>query len=219
VPLAPVPTCLVVSWEGVYVPHRDGWHEAKLGRLAPLGPLRRPATSGAPAGRSLGPSTYCIGLEATQAFWPRLLRAAWRYGLGRGVRQVVLLGDGGEWLWTGGRALRLPGVQVIEILHFYHASEYLADVARLVFPTGPVRQQTWLAAVRHRRRRPGPHRPGLFHHPCAAHGLSPLRRPGLAPRLRPGGTRVQACGPAAPGAGRRALGPARQPAGRHLAGA
>jgi hypothetical protein len=157
VPVAQVPTTLVLSRDGVYVPHRDGWYEAKLGRIALLEPLHRPDASGAAVVRALGPSTYCLGLEATEAFWPRLLREAWRRGLGRGVRQVVLLGDGGEWIWTGGRAhLALPGVQVIEILDFSHASEYLADVARLVFPTCPLRRQTWLAAVRHRLRHAGP---------------------------------------------------------------
>jgi Uncharacterised protein family (UPF0236) len=156
VPTARVPATLVVSMDGVYVPHRDGWYEAKLGRIAALGSLRRREVQ-APPLRALGPSTYCIGLEATEAFWPRLMREAWRRGLGRGVRQVVLLGDGGEWIWVGGRAhLALPGVQVIEILDFYHASAYLADVARLVFPACPVRQQTWLAAVRHRLRHEGP---------------------------------------------------------------
>jgi hypothetical protein len=156
VPRAPLPATLLVSVDGVFVPHRDGWHEAKLGRLATLGPRCRPEADGAPAARALGPSTYCIGLEATEAFWPRLLREAWRRGLGRGVRQVVLLGDGGEWIWLGGRALRLPGVEVIEILDFYHASEHLAEVARVVFPRCPLRQQTWLAAVRRRLRHEGP---------------------------------------------------------------
>lgn len=157
VPPARVPPTLVVSMDGVYVHHRDGWHEAKLGRIALLGPLPRPVPGAAPPVRPLGASTYCIGLESTEAFWPRLLREAGRRGLGRGVRQVVLLGDGGEWIRTGGRAhLTLPGVQVIEILDFYHASEYLADVARLVFPACPLRQQTWLAAVRHRLRQAGP---------------------------------------------------------------
>jgi hypothetical protein len=176
VPLARVPTCLVVSMDGVYVPHRDGWYEAKLGRIATLGPRRRPDPSGAAVARALGPSTYCIGLEATEAFWPRLMREAWRRGLGRGVRQVVLLGDGGEWIWVGGRAhLSLPGVQVIEILDFYHASEYLADVARLVFPACPLRQQTWLAAVRHRLRHEGP--------TPVQRALSRLRPPSPAARM------------------------------------
>jgi len=156
VPQADLPATLLVSMDGVFVPHRDGWHEAKLGRLAALGPRPSGDAAGLQALRPLGPSTYCIGLEATEVFWPRFLREAWRCGLGRGVRQVVLLGDGGEWIWLGGRALRLPGVEVIEILDFYHASEYLAEVARLVFPTCPLRQQTWLAAVRHRLRHEGP---------------------------------------------------------------
>jgi hypothetical protein len=102
VPRAQVPTTLLVSVDGVFVPHQDGWHGAKLGIPATLGYLISGDAEVARAVRVLGRSTYCIGLEATEAFWPRFLREAWRRGLGRGVRQVVLLGDGGEWIWLGG---------------------------------------------------------------------------------------------------------------------
>ena len=45
---------------------------------------------------------------------------------------------------------------MVEILDCSHASEHLAEVARLAFPACPLRRQTWLAAVRHRVRHEGP---------------------------------------------------------------
>jgi hypothetical protein len=157
VPQAQVPALLQVTLDGVLVPHGDGWHEAKLGRLAALGPRTRWDHQAQRAVLALGPSTYCVGLEPAEVFWPRVRREAWRAGLGRGVQIVVLLGDGAEWIWLAGRTyLGLAGVQVIEILDFYHACQHLATVARAVFPACPLRQQTWLAAVRHRLRHQGP---------------------------------------------------------------
>jgi hypothetical protein len=152
-----VPALLLVTLDGVLVPHCTGWQEAKLGRLAPLGPTARwdPVTQRPML--PLGPSTYCVGLEPAEAFWPRVAREAWRRGLGRGVRTVVLLGDGAEWLWLAGRThLALRGVQVVEILDFYHAVQHLATAAQAVFGHAPLRAQTWLAAVRHRLRHQGP---------------------------------------------------------------
>lgn len=154
---APAPSTLLVMMDGVLVPHQDGWHEAKLGRLAPLGPGTVWDQEAQRAVLALGPSTYCVGLESADRFWPRLTREAWRAGLGRGVRTVVLLGDGAEWIWLAGRThLGLAGVHLVEILDFYHACEHLATAARAVFPTCPLRQRTWLAAVRHRLRHQGP---------------------------------------------------------------
>jgi hypothetical protein len=141
----------------VLVPHGAGWQEAKLGRLAALGPATDWEAETQRAVLRLGPSTYCVGLEAAEAFWPRLGREACRRGLGRGVRVVVLLGDGAEWIWLAGRThLARAGVQLIEILDFYHACEHLATVAQAVFGRCPLRAQTWLAAVRHRLRHHGP---------------------------------------------------------------
>jgi hypothetical protein len=156
-PPAAVPAILLVGVDGVLVPHGTGWQEAKLGRLAALGPATDWDAETQREVLRLGPSTSCVGLEAAEVFWPRLGREACRRGLGRGVRVVVLLGDGADWIWLAGRThLALPGVHLIEILDFYHACEHLATVAHVVFGRCPLRAQTWLAAVRHRLRHQGP---------------------------------------------------------------
>jgi hypothetical protein len=150
------PALLLVSVDGVLVPERDGWHEAKVGRLAALGP---PGQQDAKTGRRtlrLGPSRYCVGLEEAEHFWPRVARAAVRCGLGRGVRTVVLLADGAEWIWLAGRTqLALAGVEVVEIVDYYHACEHVGTVASAVFSHSPRRRQAWLVPLRRRLRDQG----------------------------------------------------------------
>jgi len=121
-----------------------------------LGPaVRREPKRGRLSWR-LGASTYCVGLEEAQRFWERLAREAVRAGLGRGVRTVVLLADGAAWIWLAGRTqLGLPGVEVVEIVDYYHACEHLGTVASAVFPHSPLRRHAWLVPLRRRLRDQG----------------------------------------------------------------
>ncbi len=157
VPGQDVPPLLLVSLDGVLVPERDGWHEAKVGRVGPLGPAVQHDRKTGRATLRLGRSTYCVGLEEAQHFWPRLAREAVRCGLGQGVRVVVLLGDGAEWIWKQGRTqLGLRGVEVVEILDLYHACEHLGTVASAVFARTPLRRTAWLTPLRRQLRDQGP---------------------------------------------------------------
>src|SRR5579875_718699 len=150
------PPVLLVSVDGVLAAERDGWHEVKVGRLGPLGPrVQRDRKTGRPFLR-LGPSTYCVGLEEARVFWVRVAREAHRVGLGRGVRTVVLLGDGADWIWRHGRAhLGLSGVEVVEIVDYFHACEHLGTVASAVFARTPVRHRAWLVPLRQQLRDQG----------------------------------------------------------------
>jgi hypothetical protein len=152
-PTTAAPAVLLVSVDGVLVPERDGWHEAKVGRLAALGPTVQHDRKTGRAIWQLGPSTYCVGLEEADRFWRRVAREAVRCGLGRGVRTVVLLADGAEWIWLAGRTqLGLAGVDVVEIVDYYHACEHLGTVAAAVFSHSPVRRHAWLVPLRRRLR-------------------------------------------------------------------
>ena len=153
----PVPPLLVVELDGVLVHAPTAWMEMKVGRVAPVGPTLVVDQESGDTHLALGPSSYCAGLESASAFWPRLTREAWRAGLGRGVRVVVVLGDGADWLWRQARCqLRVPGVEVVEIVDFYHVSEHLATVAAAVFSTNKVRASDWLDRLCHLLRHQGP---------------------------------------------------------------
>lgn len=178
VPPEAVPARLLVAVDGVHAPLRDGYHEAKVGRVGALGPAQRvdPAT-----GRALfvlGDSTFCVGLESGEAFFPRLTREAWRAGFTRGVRQVVCLGDGARWIWQQMRTqFSQPGVEVVEIVDVQHASAHLAEVATAVFGEGALPARSWWAAHQQALLRQGPA-------PILAALAALLARPDLAEEAR-----------------------------------
>jgi hypothetical protein len=157
VPATAVPTCIVVEIDGVHTPLRDGYHETKVGRVAVLGPRVRTDPETGRASLVLHTSTFCTGLEHVEDFLPRLYREAVRAGFGRGVRQVVLLGDGATWILPRLETLfTQPGVEVIAIVDFFHAAEHLAEVATALYGPGTLQARTWLAVQQHALLHQGP---------------------------------------------------------------
>ncbi len=150
----PAVDTLVVELDGGMVHLRQAWSELKAGRVAPLGPKLVADPDSGDHYLALGPSCYCAGVESCDVFWPRLVREAVRAGLGRTIQRVVVLADGAEWIWHQARCqLGLPGVEVVEILDFFHASQHLAQVGSAVYgPESEVGRQ-WLdrqcQALRH----------------------------------------------------------------------
>jgi hypothetical protein len=68
----------------------------------------------------------------------------------------VLLGDGADWIWRQGRLqLRAAGVEVVEIVDFYHACEHLGTLAKAVFGPGSLRAHDWLDRQAHLLRHQG----------------------------------------------------------------
>jgi hypothetical protein len=75
-------------------------------------------------------STSYVGTFAGSSALGVLLRQeATRRGWER-AQQVVFLGDGATWVWEVAR-LNFPGA--IQILDFYHATEYVGELASLLF--------------------------------------------------------------------------------------
>jgi hypothetical protein len=173
VPAEAVPTVLVMAVDGVLVHERSGWRELKVGRLAARGPGLVRTAEEDDVHLAWGASTYVAGLEEADRFWPRVMREAVRVGWGRGVRTVVLLGDGADWIWRQGRThLRAAGVEVVEIVDFYHACEHLGTVAKAIFGPGSLRASDWLDRqahlLRHQGVRPIRHALGALRPPSAA---------------------------------------------------
>jgi len=144
-------TLVVVEVDGVQVHLRDGWHEMKVGRVAPLGPgLRHHADSGR-THLALGPSVCCAGLETAELFWYRVAAVAGGGGLGRTTRTVVVLADRADWIWT--RAAPFvggPGREVVEIVDIYHAYEHLWMVGNAVFGRDTLPARVWVARLKDR---------------------------------------------------------------------
>ena len=143
---------LAVAVDGVQVPHRDGWHEIKVGTLAPLGPGVQADAQTRRTHLAWGPASYCAGSEEAEVFWWRIYAEACRRGLGTpAVRTVIVLGDGAEWIWQRARHfLGRTGVEVVEIVDIYHAYEYLWSVGNAVFGTGSTQAAGWVQPLKDR---------------------------------------------------------------------
>lgn len=141
-PVVAAPGQLVVESDGVMVRYLSGWHEVKLGLVGGLvdGELRA--------------VSYTAARETAEQFGPRLLAEAARRGAleivgwtgpvtGRGLaqlRRVAILGDGAIWIWN------LAGDyfgERIEIIDFYHTSEYVWDVAKALYGEGTAATKEW----------------------------------------------------------------------------
>jgi Uncharacterised protein family (UPF0236) len=141
-------TDVVVAVDGCQVPLDDGWHEMKVGRVAPLGPaLRHEARSGRTF-LAWGPSVCCAGLESAEDFWYRVYVTACQGGLSQQTRRVVVLGDGAEWIWN--RAAHFvggPDIIVVEIVDIYHAYDHLWAMGRALWDT-PEAVSAWVEPLK-----------------------------------------------------------------------
>jgi hypothetical protein len=75
-------------------------------------------------------TTWVAGFESASDFGPRLRDEAVRRGLHK-AQKVVFLGDGASWIWELARNY-FPDATCI--LDFWHASEYLAEMSKLMNP-------------------------------------------------------------------------------------
>ena len=154
-PVDAAPGQLLVETDGVMVRYRQtGWHEVKIGLVA-----------GWVDGALAAPS-YVAAREGAAAFGDRLLGEAARRGAleivgweggrtGAGLavlRDVLILGDGARWIWT--LAAEHFGARR-EVVDFYHASEHLWTVARLLESEGTAVAAEWGAARCHELRHDG----------------------------------------------------------------
>jgi hypothetical protein len=90
-----------------------------------------------------GPITYVAGLLTAADFGVQLYAEAMRRGVER-ARQVVILGDGAQWIWRLAEE-HFPGA--IQILDFWHASQHVWKVAQAVWGEGSARTAEWAEAV------------------------------------------------------------------------
>lgn len=84
-------------------------------------------------------TTYVGAIElATECGW-RIYGEAERRGLRRAA-QVIILGDGAQWIW-GLAAEHFPGA--IQIVDLYHAREHLSDLSKLSYGPESIKAVRW----------------------------------------------------------------------------
>jgi len=154
----PIPL-FYLSADGTGVPMRREELEGRAGRQADGSAKTREAKLGCVFTQTITDedgqplrdpdSTSYVGTFAGACDLGILLRQeARRRGLGR-AQQVVFLGDGALWVWEIAR-LNFP--DAVQILDFYHASEYVGELAALLFPTDETerlrQRERWLTRMK-----------------------------------------------------------------------
>lgn len=124
------PERLSVSIDGAMVTTREaGWKETRLGGCSTT--VERP-TSKTPAGVSLHAHeiSFVADLNPAEPFGCLLWLEAYRRGVTQ-AHEVVVIGDGADWIWRLAEE-HFPGAT--QIVDWYHASQYLWTAAHAIYP-------------------------------------------------------------------------------------
>jgi hypothetical protein len=130
----PVPARLYVAMDGVRILEVGGeGKEAKVGVVRPehhttTGDLR-PASA-----------SYIASFAPAEAFGPRLALEAHRRGL-EGAAEVVVLGDGADWIWNLASEHFPEATQIVD---WYHASERVWELGRARYGEGTTAAARWV---------------------------------------------------------------------------
>jgi hypothetical protein len=116
----------------------EGWKEAKLGAIYTTRTHLAKKAGKAPAVRAEQHS-FVADLSEAEAFG----RLVWLEAGRRGVlvaKEVVVMGDGSHWIWN---LAADPFPQAVQIVDWYHASQYLWNVAHACYGEGTVNAIAW----------------------------------------------------------------------------
>jgi hypothetical protein len=132
--------------------HTDGaWHDIKVATFFPGLPPSAKTAEKRPWDE-VGPKRYLALQEEAESFGKRVYTFALRLGCER-VRELVVLGDGAEWIW---KLARHHFSDAQQILDFYHASEHVWEIAKRVFGEGEAVGAQWAEGCVERLREEGP---------------------------------------------------------------
>jgi hypothetical protein len=88
-------------------------------------------------------TTYTGAMEVAEEFARRIYSVAYQRGWARAASKVVL-GDGAVWIWNLATE-QFPGA--ILIVDFYHTSEHLHKLSRLLFPGEEAARRAWTTSA------------------------------------------------------------------------
>jgi hypothetical protein len=127
------PERLYVTVDGAMAPMKDGWRECKVGAVYEA------SVDG--QGEVVAHSVEHVGTFGNaEAIGDKVYALAFRRGVER-CGDVVVLGDGGKWIWKQA-ADNFP--TATQILDFYHAAEHLSEVAKTWYGADSPKSAKWL---------------------------------------------------------------------------
>ncbi len=138
------PQRLYVSMDATKA-HTDGqWHDIKTGVVYEAQPC-----SGQDRAQT---ASYVAAQEPAEEFGERLYMHAMKRGLWN-AREVVVIGDGAEWIWNQAQ-MHFP--KSTGIIDYYHACEHIWDLSRELYGEGSPQGQRWARAHCHILKAKGP---------------------------------------------------------------
>jgi hypothetical protein len=129
----PAPDRLYVTIDGATVPLVGSWKESKVGAVYETFTDK----DGNVQARDV---EHVATMGDSEAKGDRVYTPAFRRGVEK-AGQVVVLADGGRWIWKQAKN-NFP--KAVQILDFYHASEHLADIARAWYGSEGPNANKWL---------------------------------------------------------------------------
>lgn len=124
---------VVVTLDGVLVPHRDGHREVRTGAVA----ATRPQDLGGPYRL---PWRYVVHPGDVATFGRLLWLESHRQGLAQAAR-VVVLGDGAHWIWNLAEEHFPDAVHIVDL---WHAIEHLWAAGRALLGDDAARVAPWV---------------------------------------------------------------------------
>jgi|SRR3972149_4614912 len=142
---------IYASMDGAHVPLQHEWRELKTlcwYKVEKIGMSAPPKHPGQPVGEQSNLQAkdmkyYCDIAEAEQ--FGRLL---WATGIQNKVdayREIVFVCDGAVWIW---RLVEKYFPQAVQIVDWYHASQYLTPIAEAAFGADTSQAKEWLTQAR-----------------------------------------------------------------------
>lgn len=130
--VAHVPERLYISMDGTSA-HIDGsWHEVKTGVVYEA----QPGAQGLDEARSL---RYVAAQESAEQFGHRLYVAAAQAGVAQ-TREVVVIGDGAEWIWNQASHHHPEATQIVDC---WHACQHIHALATSYYGEGSANGKRW----------------------------------------------------------------------------
>lgn len=122
---------LYLAVDGLKVPLNEGWRELKLGAIF----------KGEREGKETEVSevSYFGGIVNTEEFGRRWKSQGLRRG-SKSAKEAVIIGDGSDWIWNKATELFPDSKQIVD---WYHAKEYLYNLANKVYGEGSEEAKKW----------------------------------------------------------------------------
>ena len=131
------PERLYITVDGTTAHLQEGWKEVKVAAIYETEPVSQPdGTIDIRAMRI----TYVVSFEEAQTFARYVYLEAARRGLHH-AQEVVVLGDGAEWIWN--RIARFCD-RPVEIVDFYHGTEHVWNAGQALYGEGTEETEQWV---------------------------------------------------------------------------